>query len=400
MAIQPAASLVPWGTWAPLGVVILLCQIAITRLTLRPGGRRLLLSAAALLLADILVALLVRVCTASMGAMDYSERFFAWRLWFLALTMALVPLPIGLWAVALRLSNGPARHGSRPPVINPIFLAALLSWVAAVLAAFVAGGDLSFVPRPAQITEMGVELRGLPRQFEGFRIAVLSDHHIGSLMTPARGRRRLDSLDRVRPDLIVDTGDITEMDPRYQAEAAAILGEHRARYGSYAVSGNFDVVCGTDSLRQQLGKHGVTYLENVATRISRGGADLWLVGLGDPWTGQADLGKALAKVPPSATRIVLSHSPDIIEDAVARRVPLVVSGHLHGGQIVAPFGGPIVGMSRFGTRFASGRFALGETQLVVSRGLGEEAVPLRLFCRPEIVVITLRRGPEPAENGQ
>lgn len=199
MAIQPAASLVPWGTWAPLGVVILLCQIAITRLTLRPGGRRLLLSAAALLLADILVALLVRVCTASMGAMDYSERFFAWRLWFLAVTMALVPLPIGLWAVALRLSNGPARHGSRPPVINPIFLAALLSWVAAVLAAFVAGGDLSFVPRPAQITEMGVELRGLPRQFEGFRIAVLSDHHIGSLMTPARGRRRLDSLDRVRP---------------------------------------------------------------------------------------------------------------------------------------------------------------------------------------------------------
>jgi len=76
----------------------------------------------------------------------------------------------------------------------------------------------------------------------------------------------------------------------------------------------------------------------------------------------------------------------------ARRLPLVLCGHTHGGQVVVPFAGPVIGMSRFGSRCAAGHFTIGATQLVVSRGLGEEAVPLRLFCRPEIVLVTLREG--------
>jgi predicted MPP superfamily phosphohydrolase len=120
------------------------------------------------------------------------------------------------------------------------------------------------------------------------------------------------------------------------------------------------------------------------------GAQLWLVGLGDAWTGGADLDRARADVPEGATTILLSHSPDVIEEAATRGVSLVLSGHLHGGQIVIPFAGPVVGMSKFGTRFAWGHFHIGDTQLIVSRGLGEEGVPLRLFCPPEIVVLTLR----------
>jgi len=235
---------------------------------------------------------------------------------------------------------------------------------------------------------------GLPSQFDGLRIAVLADHHIGRLMTPQRARRRLESLAHARPDLVVDLGDITEDDPRYQPEAARIIAEHKAPLGTYAVAGNFDVRCGTDTLREELGRVGVVYLENEAACVALNGADLWLVGIGDPWTGEDDLDRALAVVPQGATVVLLSHSPDIVEEAARRGVALMLSGHLHGGQIVVPFAGPALGMSRFGTRFAWGNWRVGPTQLIVSRGLGEEALPIRLFCPPEIVLLTLRAPPQ------
>jgi predicted MPP superfamily phosphohydrolase len=180
------------------------------------------------------------------------------------------------------------------------------------------------------------------------------------------------------------------MDPSHQPEAADVLGECRAPLGVYAVAGNFDVRCGTDSLRKELARVGVTYLENESAPLVVRGETMWIAGLGDPWTGQDNLGAALADVPDGAPVVLLSHSPDIIESAAERRIPVVLSGHLHGGQVVIPFAGPVVGMSKFGTRFASGHFRVGSTHLVVSRGLGEEAIPARLFCAPEIVLVTLR----------
>jgi hypothetical protein len=219
---------------------------------------------------------------------------------------------------------------------------------------------------------------------------VLSDHHVGPLMTPARARERLRSFSKARADLVVELGDVTEMDPTYQPEAARIVGEHKAPLGAYAVPGNFDMQSGPDTLRKEFAKAGVTFLENEAKRVKVGQSDLWLVGVGDPWTGNADLDRALASVPRGMPTVLLAHSPDILEDAAARGIPLVLSGHLHGGQVVWPFAGPVVGMSKFGTRFAWGQSQIGQTHLVVSRGLGEEAIPLRLFCPAEIVVVTLR----------
>lgn len=344
-----------------------------------------------LLAADVLLVVLVRVCVGQMGRLDYSESFSEWRWRFVVLVLVAAGLPLPLWALALRLAfPRPGRASGRIPIIDPLFQSVLLAWLLAGATILLAGGECSFLPRPARITRLQARLTGLPAQLDGLRIAVLADHHIGPVMTPSRARKRLESLAAAKPDLVVDLGDITESHPSYQPEAAQIVGECSAPLGTFAVGGNFDVRCGTDSLRQELRKVGVTYLENEAKRITRNGAEFWIVGLGDPWTGWADLGKALTGVPQGATVILLAHSPDVIEEATARRIPLMLSGHLHGGQVVIPFAGPVVGMSKYGTRFAWGHFHVGETQLIVSRGLGEEGVPLRLFCPPEIVVVTLR----------
>lgn len=394
MSIGPAPFLVPLADWALLAGLIFLAQVLVTVFTLRLPRRRLASAAGALLVSDLLLVLLLRLMTAKMGAMDYSERFFEWRWWFLAIVLVLVGLPLPVWMLALRIACGPQPRGDPDgPAFHPLFRTALLLWLAAGAIILAVGGTPTTPARPARITAIEVEMPGLPGELDGLRVALLSDHHIGSLVTPGQAQRRLESLRRLEVDVIVDLGDITERDPSYQEEAARILGEQKGRLGAFAVAGNFDVQCGTDTLRQALSKAGVTYLENEAVPVEDNGAQLWLVGMGDVWTGQGDLERTMAEVPAKAPVILLSHSPDILGAAVERGIPLVLSGHLHGGQVVIPFAGPVVGMSKHGTRFAGGHHVHGSTHLVVSRGLGEEAIPLRLFCPPEIVVVTLRSPP-------
>ncbi|MFB3883194.1 MAG: metallophosphoesterase [Armatimonadota bacterium] len=346
-----------------------------------------------LLSSDVLLVALIRICVSTMGRMDYSESFFVWRWWFLALVLTTAGLPIPLWLGALRLTLGGQEGRGGKTGIGLLFGTSLLMWLASGVTTLVLGGETSLLPRPARIAPVEVAIPGLPPELSGLRIAVLSDHHVGPLMTPARARKRLRSFASAHADLVVELGDITEMDPAYQPEAARIVGECKAPLGTYAVPGNFDMQSGTDSLRQEYDKIGVVFLENEAKRVKVGQSDLWIIGVGDPWTGDADLDRALRAVPRRATTVLLAHSPDIIEQAASRNIPLLLSGHLHGGQVVWPFAGPVVGMSKHGTRFAWGHFRIGPTQLVVPRGLGEEAIPLRLFCPPEIAVVTLRTRP-------
>jgi len=393
MAVEPSALLVPVWRWTGLAVLVLVVQVASVRLCLRASGRRLTLGVSGLVLADLVLIALLRWLVTSMGRLDYSEHFLVWRWWFLGLAVAMGVLPIPLWFGALRVAVR-RRHGDARAValVNPYFLTALASWLGCVIVVMATGATFTFLPSPARITEYSVELPDLPAQFDGLRIAVLADHHIGPLNTPDRARIRLQALPAAEADIVVDLGDITEADPSYQLEAAEIVGECRAPLGTFAVGGNFDVRCGTDSLREDLTKAGVIYLENEAAKITRGEAELWLVGIGDSWTGWDNLAKAMADVPPGAPVVLLSHSPDVVEQAAARQIPLMLSGHLHGGQVVIPFAGPVVGMSKYGTRFAWGQHTIGSTQLIVTRGLGEESFPFRLFCSPEIVVVTLRAG--------
>ena len=394
MPVQPHALLIPLVRWLPLAAVIFAAQLAVVWLSMRPRRGRLVVTGLALILTDAMLVALIRTCVSIMGGMDYSESFFIWRWWFLALVLITAGLPIPLWLTALRLTLGRQEDRGGTAGIGPLFRTSLLMCLASGATTLILGGEITLLPRPARLTPVAITIPGLPSELDGLRIAVLSDHHVGALMTPARARKRLHSFASTRADLVVELGDITEMDPAYQPEAARIVGECKAPLGAYAVPGNFDMQSGTDSLRREYAKAGVVFLENEARRVKVGRSELWIVGVGDPWTGDADLDGALASVPTGATTVLLAHSPDIVEEAAARSISLVLSGHLHGGQVVWPFAGPVVGMSGFGTRFAWGHFRIGPTQLIVSRGLGEEAIPLRLFCPPEIVVVTLRARPD------
>lgn len=391
MQLQPAASFLPLHAWLPLATLLLLAQAGSVRLVLRPPRALLWRAFVALLLADAMLVALLRFCVARLGGMDYSEQFLVWRQWFLAMGIALIGLPIPLWVVALRVAGaGRALPDSKLPIIHPLFATALVMWLATTLLTITLGADFTFWPRPARITRIDLPISQLPRELDGLRVAIVTDLHTGELVTPRTVSIRLQSLKSVKADFLVLLGDITYLDPTYQPEAARLLAEYVIPGRTFAVGGNLDSGAGTDTLRAELAKVDIIYLENATTRVAVKGVKLTIAGLGDLWTGNGDLTRTLSDTSASDVTVLLSHSPDILPEAVAKKVALVLSGHLHGGQIVIPFAGPAVGMSRFGTRFASGHWRIGETQLVVSRGLGEESLPLRLFCPPEIVIVTLR----------
>ncbi len=110
------------------------------------------------------------------------------------------------------------------------------------------------------------------------------------------------------------------------------------------------------------------------------------------WKDDADfvLTRALRKAPASPYRILLSHYPDVAPWAEERGVDLVLSGDTHGGQITIPRIGPVYAKSEFQRKYSSGLFQFGSTKLVVSRGIGWNILPLRVYCPPEIITIVFK----------
>jgi predicted MPP superfamily phosphohydrolase len=133
----------------------------------------------------------------------------------------------------------------------------------------------------------------------------------------------------------------------------------------------------------------IPLLLNEHRRLSWNGADLWVIGVDDIWDGRPDFAAALDGVPRDAFTVLLAHSPDLADNAADHGFALQISGHTHGGHLRLPLLGPFA-RPRYGARYVMGQYQVGPMRLYVSRGLG--GVPMRLFCRPEATIFTLRRG--------
>jgi predicted MPP superfamily phosphohydrolase len=131
-------------------------------------------------------------------------------------------------------------------------------------------------------------------------------------------------------------------------------------------------------------------------RIESAGATMRLAGVDDWNVGNPDLDAALAGCARSEPVVLLSHNPDAAVEAARRGVAAVLSGHTHGGQIRIPGLPVLVRMSRF--RLDEGRYRIGDTEVVVSRGLGVVGLPVRVACPPEAVLLTLRSSPGPRNS--
>lgn len=243
--------------------------------------------------------------------------------------------------------------------------------------------------RNAVVRTLRFTFDDLPPALCGFTILHLSDLHADGLsgLTEALAARLQD----LHVDLCVLTGDY-----RYRVSGPShhvypnmekILAAINARYGVVGILGNHDAAEKVPVLEGL----GVTMLVNQAHEVRHADASLWLVGLDDPhYYGCDDLPGALRSVPEDSFKILLVHTPELVEEAEASGIHLYLCGHTHGGQICLPLLGPIISGTNCARRFISGAWQHKRLQGYTSPGVGVSIVPVRFFCPPEIGVIELR----------
>lgn len=252
--------------------------------------------------------------------------------------------------------------------------------------------------RSLTVYEAEAVLDRLHPAFDGMSVLLVTDIHAGPFVTREALCRTFRRLAALEPDLVLLAGDLTTSRTEEFEDCAAALDAMRPRHGIYAVLGNHDhYTLAPDAVAGSAEACGVTMLQNRWVALESGSGRMFLAGIDDLNIGRPDLESALEGIPGGGPVILLSHNPDILFEASARGVGLVLAGHTHGGQIRIPGLPVLVRMSRY--RLDEGRYTANGTELVVSRGLGVTGIPFRLACPPEAVLLRLRSGrPESAQD--
>ena len=249
------------------------------------------------------------------------------------------------------------------------------------------------------VHELEASLPNLPPEFDGARIAQLSDLHVGPHTSRRYLQRVVAAIESLQPDLIAVTGD--QIDDRAEdvAHYATSLAGLRAPLGVFLIAGNHDVYAGWDDVERELSRLvPATVLINESRVLRRGEAILYLAATGDPAGIQThapraapDIERTLSQVPRGAPVIVLAHNPALWPALADRGVGLTLSGHTHWGQ----FSIPSIGWSLASPFLdqAMGSYQRGDSLLYITPGTGYWGLPFRIGAPAEVTHVTLRRGP-------
>lgn len=272
-----------------------------------------------------------------------------------------------------------------------------LRWVAALLILLAVGWCfLQWQLWGIQVTVTQVGVHGLPDGFEGLRIVQISDLHGHEYGQDSEALLAL--VAQQAPEFIVVTGDLIDQES-HLAMVPALARGLAAIAPTYYVTGNHEwAVGGVPRLKGILTECGVTVLSNQYVTLERNGDSLVLTGVDDP-NGYADqktpeeLYGEIQREAGDLCTILLAHRNDRFDQYAAAGYDLVISGHAHGGIVRLPFTDGLLGTDRklFPT-WTAGVYTLGDSTLFVSRGLGNNTVPIhgfRLFNRPDLAVLEL-----------
>lgn len=235
------------------------------------------------------------------------------------------------------------------------------------------------------VTTAALDVSGLPPALDGLRIALLTDVHHSRLVGAADVTKAVDMALAQRPDLIVLGGDyVTFGDRAFVGPVADLLAPLQAPHGVFAILGNHD---DDRDMPSALIRKGFAVLKDQRTRITVRGELLELAGVRF-WTRRvSELARVLRNA--KGTVLLLAHDPRRLNEASELDVPVVLSGHTHGGQVLLPGVGAVARTARFPILSGTGRRQ--NTSIFVSRGIGTVYVPVRFNCPPEVALITLRR---------
>jgi uncharacterized protein len=342
------------------------------------------------------------------GRLPFTGPWIAWHLlgWIYGALIAVYVL--GKAAIRGSSELGAVLSGSRRHVAHrdePLpapssllsrrrFLARATYAYAGVGAALSGAGIWSAYRLP-EVTRRTLVFPDLPPGLDGLTLLHLSDLHAGIHLGEDKMQEIVALANGLRPDLIVQTGDMIDISRSYIPPYVHAFRELSAPLGVVTVLGNHDRYTGEREVIRACRDAGQVFVQNGCHVVERNGATLALLGIDDPhsWTvddPQADdVDAARRAAPPDAFPVLLAHRPGAWDAAAPRGIPLTLAGHIHGGQLYVPLIGWSVG--RLITKYVMGHFQRGNSQLYVSRGIGVVGIPIRVFTPPEIEFFELRR---------
>ncbi|MFF8941025.1 metallophosphoesterase [Streptomyces sp. NPDC014864] len=285
---------------------------------------------------------------------------------------------------------GPVTEAGDPPPAPPatpsrrLFVSRVVAGAAAAAAVGTVAEGTYGVLRGPRVKRVTVPLAKLPRSAHGFRIAVVSDIHLGPTLGRGFAQKVVETVNATQPDLVAVVGDLVDGSVKDLGPAAAPLARLRARHGAYFVTGNHEYFSGAEQWVDQVRRLGLRPLQNTRTELPF----FDLAGVNDlqgESEGQGpDFAAALHDRDTARACVLLAHQPVQIHESVRFGVDLQLSGHTHGGQLwpgnlIAAAANPTVaGLERYG-----------DTQLYVSRGAGAWGPPTRVGAPSDITVVQL-----------
>ena len=317
------------------------------------------------------------------------NRWLAWpaSIWMGVAFLCLVALLAG---DALRWTAGGVAYAAGNDLLPFESTVRVQAALTAALVGLAAAAALVSGLRPPRLVRVEIPLDRWPRALDGFRIAQISDIHIGPLLDGRFARRITERVNALGADLVCVTGDLVDGSARLLADEVAPFGALRGRHGVFFVTGNHDHYSGANDWVKVVERLGLVALRNRSVEIRDADAAFTLAGVDDHRGGfgdgqREDLGRALAGRDPALPVVLMAHDPSTFKRASQSGVDLQLSGHTHGGLIW-----PFRYLVRLAMPFVAGRYRRGDAELYVSRGTGFWGPPMRLFAPAEITEITLR----------
>jgi uncharacterized protein len=245
-------------------------------------------------------------------------------------------------------------------------------------------------PDWVEIQQVQYFLPRLAEEFQGYRIAQISDFHFGTWFTRVHLEQVVDLVNREKPDLIALTGDFVTSDPeQFGPILTELLSGLSYNDAGVFVLGNHDHWTDPEVVRAALSGAGLIDLSNSFYSIQRGRSSLHIAGVDCSYDGHDRIDLVLEQLPEDGAAVLLAHEPDFADTAAASlRFDLQISGHSHGGQIRFPRLGSLF-LPKHARLYPEGTYQIGSMQLYTNRGLGTAEIPVRLNCTPEITIYTL-----------
>jgi uncharacterized protein len=349
-------------------------------------------------LSGVLLALMVLLFATLLLPRLLGLREPAWLAWsgyiwfglvvylFLAL-LVLEPVRLALLPWVKKPSH--EEPAASPAMNRRLFLARAGAAAAGAASVGLVGVGVANAMGPPNLLQVPVRLRRLDTAFNGFRIAVVADIHLGPLAGRSHTERIVRMINETEPDLVAIVGDLVDGTVEELGSAAEPLRDLVSREGAFFVTGNHEYfVPDTSEWLRELERLGVQPLRNENTTIRRGTAAFDLAGVNDVSGAQhsdpPDYDRALAGTSSSRPTILLAHQPVQVDEASAHGVDLQLSGHTHGGQMW-----PFHYIVRALQPSLAGLSTVGDTQLYVTRGAGFWGPPVRIGAPPDITVVSL-----------